>query len=210
MFKKILISLLLLSTFVAHTIASNTHFVNTKTLKVRMGPNSTSAHLYSIYKGEKVKVYELKNSWARISQYTKTAHWVHQDYLSELENKKPVVVEKPVVIKEPAVEPVKKEVLEEQTIEPETLIIEDDRSIETLLLSTVAKSDDFERFESTFIPVSQRLVQDGICQLKDFKRSNGWMELSDGTLYFIYCGKIKKQNKIFLNVVTGETFKKTY
>ena len=202
MFKKLLISLVLLSTFTAYTFASETHYVNTKTLKVRTGPTGKSAHLYSIYKGQKVKVYEVKNSWARISEYTKTAQWVYEDYLTKLkETKVEKKIEKPTVVVEKKIE--------EKEPEPQ-VIIEDDISVEALLLETVSKSDDFKRYESTFTTVSKRLVHDGICQLKDFKRSNGWMEISDGALYFMYCGKIKKQNKIFLNVVTGETFKKSY
>ena len=217
MFQKLLISLLLLSVFTAHIIASNTHYVNTKTLKVRLEPTSKSPHLYSIYKGHKVKVYEVKNSWARISEYSKTAKWVHKDYLTKLENTKAQKkIEKPIAVAEKKVvekkiEDIKKEEIKPIVKEPEPqIIIEEGISLEAALLDTIAKSDDFKRYESTFTSVSQRLFKDGTCQLKDFKRSNGWMEISDGELYFIYCGKIKKQNKIFLNVITGETFKKAY
>ena len=213
MFKKLLISLLLLSTFTARIMASNTHYVNTKTLKVRLAPESKSAHLYSIYKGHKVKVYEIKNSWARISEYTKAAQWVNKDYLTELEDtkveekiEKAKVIEKPTIVVETKIE-------EKETIvkEPKPEILyEEEISEDTLLLNTVSKSDDFARYESTFTAVSKKLLHDKICQLKDFKRSNGWMEISDGNICFIYSGKIQKENKIFLNVVTGETFKKTY
>ena len=212
MFQKLLISLLLLSVFTAHIIASNTHYVNTKTLKVRLEPTSKSPHLYSVYKGHKVKVYEVKNSWARISEYSKIAQWVHEDYLTKLkETKVEKKIEKPTVVVEKKIEEIKKEEIKPIVKEPEPqIIIEEGISLEAVLLDTIAKSDDFKRYESTFTSVSQRLFKDGTCQLKDFKRSNGWMEISDGELYFIYCGKIKKQNKIFLNVTTGETFKKAY
>lgn len=216
MFTKLLISLLTLSTFTAHTLASDTHYVNTKTLKVRLAPTSKSAHLYSLYKGHKVKVYEIKNSWARISEYTKTAQWVHEDYLTQLDSaktkkkiEKVQVIEKPIPVIEK--KPKEKTIVKEP--EPQTIIEEDipeDISMEAMLLETISKSDDYERYKSTFTSVSQRLFKNETCRLKDFKRSNGWMEISDGELYFIYCGKIKKQNKIFLNVSTGETFKKTY
>lgn len=212
MFQKLLISLLLLSVFTAHIIASNTHYVNTKTLKVRLEPTSKSPHLYSVYKGHKVKVYEVKNSWARISEYSKTAQWVHEDYLTKLQDTKAQKkIEKPIAVVEKKIEEIKKEEIKPIVKEPEPqIIIEEGISLEAVLLDTIAKSDDFKRYESTFTSVSQRLFKDGTCQLKDFKRSNGWMEISDGELYFIYCGKIKKQNKIFLNVTTGETFKKAY
>jgi len=238
MFTKLLISLISFSIFTAQTIASNTHYVNTKTLKVRLAPTSKADHLYSIYKGHKVRVYEIKDDWARISEYTKTAKWVHKDYLTKLKDTKPQkkitetkVIEEPIVAEEKEkeieiekVEDKKIEEVEEKTLLeeaapqvilpqpelPEPEIIIDDTSMNDVLLETIAKSDDFKRYESTFTSVSQRLFKDGTCQLKDFKRSNGWMEISDGELYFIYCGKIKKQNKIFLNVITGETFKKAY
>ena len=194
MFQKLLISTILLSIFSLQLIAAKTHYVNTRTLKVRVEPTTASNHSYSIYKGYRVRVYETKGDWARISKYkttvknaqlVKIAKWVHGNYITKIAKKKTLIKAKKakVIIKKPKLD------------------------IHPALLKAITRSDDFEKFKPTFISVSKKLFKDGICRIRDFKRGNGWMEIADDTIYFIYCGKIKRSNKIYLNVVTGEASK---
>ena len=259
MFKKILISFLFFTAFSAYLIAANTHYVNTKTLKVRIAPTTDSLHLYSIYKGHQVKIFETYSSWARVSRYkssldddgqiVKTATWVHKDYLKKIDKKtlkkkikklpkkKEIVKIKQVpkkekivpvkkveapVIKKPTPQPktnvVKvvaekviptKEITQEEPILVEEEVQPEERPFDkyTFVLKAISTSVDYEKFQDQFISHSKRLFDNGTCKLKDFKRAKGWVELADDTLYFIYCGKIKRANKIYLNVITGQASK---
>lgn len=217
MLKKLVISLLLLSAFSSYVIAS-THYVNTATLKVRTGPTSASHHSYSIYKGHKVHVFEFKNNWARISNYkneNKNAKWVFGKFLTPIKTSNTTKYNNQVQekVELPMQKPITK-VKAKEVIEPiiekkrEPVYIQEKKYDKyALMMEEVKESQDFEKFEPLFVATSKRLFDNGTCQLKDFKRSKGWMELADKTIYFIYCGSIKRSNKIYLNVITGRATK---
>lgn len=233
MFKKFSIFIIFFSLFSLQLFGANTHYVNTATLKVRNAPNSKAYHSYSIYKNHKVKVYEVQDSWARISSYktstkdgklVKTAKWVHADFLTPLykeqekvapkvEVKKPEVPK--VVIEEPKKEEVEEVVEVEVTPAPLDPLLDDPlrddyalfKDVNPYLIQLISKSDDYEKYKPMFVSVSNRLVKEGICEYKDFSRANGWIEVYKDKIYFLYCGKIKRSNKIYFNAITGESTK---
>lgn len=188
MLKKIFISLLLLVSSSSYLLGF-THYVNAQTLKVRIAPTSSAYHSYSIYKGHKVQVHEMKDGWARISKSKAAAKWVHGDYITPIKKEEKELVKKEIPPKE---------------MEP---IVTIEYNEYDLVLENVAKSENYEKFKPIFIATSKRLYDNGTCTLKDFKRSRGWMELADDVIYFIYCGNIKRSNKIYLNVITGKATK---
>ena len=190
MLKKIFISLLLLVSSSSYLLGF-THYVNAQTLKVRIAPTSSAYHSYSVYKGHEVTVYETRDNWARISKNKSAEKWVHRNYLTPLnkeEKDTTEIKEIPIKIKEIPIVAIKYDKY-------------------ALILENVAKSQDYEKFKPIFISTSKRLYDNGTCVLKDFRRSRGWMALADDAIYFIYCGSIKRSNKIYLNVITNKATK---
>ena len=122
MLKKILLFLFILSLTSVLSAAVNTtpYLVNTNALKVRLAPTKSATHSYSIYRNQKVNVYEIKNNWARLSPYKTTkrngivfeaAKWTYSKYLRKISAKIPKkviikqeVVEEKIVQEEPKVE----------------------------------------------------------------------------------------------------------
>jgi len=208
---------------------SKTHFVHANKLKVRLGSNKHATHSYSLNKNDRVKVFELKNGWARISPFKENiAQWVFAKYLTKIPTETIKVSKTEPIVKVAEQKIETKPVTDEQIIEEvqtlETLEDEDTVNdvidslqsqsisqeylgVDPLLYEAINSSDKFEIYKDIFIKTSQRLYEKGTCQLRDFKRTKGWIEISDNVLFFIYCGKIKRSNKIYLNVVTGEATK---
>ncbi|WP_415249566.1 SH3 domain-containing protein [Sulfurimonas sp.] len=193
-------------------ISPSPYYVHTRALKVRLGPSRSHHHSHTVHRGDNLNVFEYKNNWARVSPYkTRTkngnslqvAQWVYRDYLMSAQprdiKKKKIVV--PKIVQESKIEKVPEVKIERVEIQEEKY----DKY--ALLLKTVAKSENYEKFKPLFISTSKRLYDAGTCKLKDFKRSRGWMEFVDDAIYFMYCGSIKRSNKIYLNVITGKATK---
>jgi hypothetical protein len=79
------------------------YYVTTSSLKIRLGPNIKAVHHYNVYKDKKLKVYEVKDNWARISRYRttyvnnefiKVAKWVYAKYLMKIQRKEISYLEK--------------------------------------------------------------------------------------------------------------------
>ena len=196
MLKKIVLFLFILTatTLFANVQAKGRYYVNTKTLKVRMAPSTKARHSYSIYKNQKVRVYEVKDNWARISRYktttikgkfTKAAKWVFGKYLTPTKVRKKKNRKKSSTKKRSSYKK------------------------NTKLTQAISGSDNYKKHSKTFQSVSQKLLKEGRCKLSDFRKTRGWIELSRDDLYFTYCGGFSRKNKIYLNVKSGvlQTFK---
>ena len=198
MLKKIplLLFILTATTLFADLQGKGKYYVNTKTLKVRMAPTTKSVHSYSVYQNQKVRVYEIKDNWARISKYktttvkgkfTKAAKWVFGKYITKSKIKKKKKLKKKK-------SPVKKQ---------------SSYKNDSKLIQTISGSDNYKTFSKAFQSASKKLVHDGKCKISDFRKTRGWIDLSRDDLYFVYCGGFSRKNKIYLNVKSGvlQTFK---
>ncbi|MGF1881067.1 SH3 domain-containing protein [Vibrio splendidus] len=135
-----------------------------------------------LYKGEKVEVLEKQGEWARISDY--------------------------IVLKEGG--PQTAEWVSMSGLSNDEVIISEKESIE-ILDSYLVKSDDLKIHKETFRNTVAELISDGECDSSDFEELGGWVKsvkYSDRDVYFIYCGGLSLENKIYLDVNTNEIFTK--
>ncbi|MEZ8120053.1 SH3 domain-containing protein [Vibrio splendidus] len=135
-----------------------------------------------LYKGEKVEVLEKQGEWARISDY--------------------------IVLKEGG--PQTAEWVSMSGLSNDEVIISEKESIE-ILDSYLVKSDDLKLHKETFRTTVAELISDGECDPSDFEELGGWVKsvkYSDRDVYFIYCGGLSLENKIYLDVNTNEIFTK--
>nr|WP_269461152.1 hypothetical protein [Vibrio splendidus] len=135
-----------------------------------------------LYKGEKVEVLEKQGEWARISDY--------------------------IVLKEGG--PQTAEWVSMSGLSNDEVIISEKESIE-ILDSYLVKSDDLKLHKETFRNTVAELISDGECDPSDFEELGGWVKsvkYSDRDVYFIYCGGLSLENKIYLDVNTNEIFTK--
>lgn len=135
-----------------------------------------------LYKGEKVEVLEKQGEWARISDY--------------------------IVLKEGG--PQTAEWVSMSGLSNDEVIISEKESIE-ILDSYLVKSDDLKIHKEKFRHTVAELISDGECDPSDFEELGGWVKsvkYSDRDVYFIYCGGLSLENKIYLDVNTNEIFTK--
>ena len=133
-----------------------------------------------LYKGEKVEVLEKQGDWARISVY--------------------------IVLKEGG--PQTAEWVSMSGLSNDEVVISDKENKE-ILDSYLVKSDDLKLYQEKFRNSVAKLMSEGECEPSDFEELGGWVKsvrYSDRDVYFIYCGGLSLENKIYLDVNTNEIF----
>ncbi|MGF1713089.1 hypothetical protein L4C37_21330 [Vibrio kagoshimensis] len=158
------------------------YYVMERKIPVVDKPNDDGLIEGFLYKGEYVEVLEKQNGWARISDY--------------------------IVFEEGGMEIAQWVSLD--GLVTEEVIISDEEKIE-ILDSYLVKSDDLKLHLTRFRSAIDTLMKAGDCKPGDFEELGGWVKsvtYQSSDVYFIYCGGLKQDNKIYLNVQTGETFKR--
>jgi hypothetical protein len=133
-----------------------------------------------LYKGEKVEVLEKQGDWARISDY--------------------------IVLKEGG--PEIAEWVAMSGLSNDEVVISDKENKE-ILDSYLVKSDDLKLYQEKFRNSVAKLISEGECEPSDFEELGGWVKsvrYSERDVYFIYCGGLSLENKIYLDVNTNEIF----
>ncbi len=186
--KKITFAILLVFFTISFSHAGATtpgdYYVTSGDLNVRLSPNKTGKITNTLYKRQKVEVFEVKNGWARISRYYdggvegvsgNVARWVYAKYLS--------------------------------TNRPTEEIL---TNLNSPVAKSVKSSDNFTKYQDVFVSASDKLIKAGKCSLGDFKEMGGWMRSANHKpkpIYFTYCGAMTKSNRIYLNAATGDIFR---
>lgn len=143
-------------------------------------PDHNALVVDTIYKGEKVVVLEKSNGWYRISDYL-----VYEDggeETAEWLNAKGLSDAEPVI-------------KEQERLE--------------ILDGYLQKSDDLKDNLEIFRNKTQLLLDDNTCEPEDFTELGGWVRsvtYKQRNVYFIYCGGLEQENKIYLDVNSGEIF----
>jgi hypothetical protein len=157
--------------------------VTADSLNVRLAANETGKVTDKLFQQEKVEVFEVRNGWARISEYydedinglsTKVARWVFATHLS---------APRPTVKKATANSPI---------------------------VNAIKSSDDLAIHQDIFAWVSEELINSGECKLSDFEDIGGWWRSVDHKprpVYYTYCGGSINNHRVYVNTATGTTFR---
>ena len=72
----------------------------------------------------------------------------------------------------------------------------------------IKDSDDFGIYRTQFSKAAKKLIEQGKCTKNDFREIGGWLKSSEKGkyVYFTYCGGFTIQNRLYLDVVTGNVF----
>ena len=178
--KLLIISIVLSMSLYAAATGTGSYYVSTDKLNVRLDPSTTGKHTNSLSKGQKVEVLEVLNGWARISSY----------YSGKKEG-----------VSHSVARWVSAKYLSSN--KPKQATVNTNSPISRALVGT----DDYARYKTTFIKVSEKLVKNGQCTIKDFTNMGGWIRSSTRGKYYTYCGGMSKSNRLYLNVNTGKVSK---
>ncbi|OEE71266.1 hypothetical protein [Vibrio genomosp. F6] len=161
----------------------NTEFyVASAKLNIMDRPSNDGIIIGALYKTDFVEVLEKKDGWARISE-----NFVYGD--GELEQADWIdmsflAIEKPAISKKERIE----------TID-----------------AYIAESDDLMDYRAEFRAATEKLLNEGQCEPKDFEQLKGWIRsinYKDEPVYFVYCDGLELENKIYLDVSTTKLFYK--
>lgn len=181
---------------------AGTHWVTSDRAEVRTCPSSECGRIGKLYFREGIDILERKDGWARISKY----------YSAFCENGLSTIVDEG-----------------EASCSEENGII-DGELAEWVRMSQLSKekpkdpgkdaegiyklisgSDDYRRFKSEFAEAAEELIDSGKCSEEDFIEMGGWIKSAttykNKPVYFMYCGNMRIDNRIYLNVKTGKIFK---
>ncbi|WP_375749819.1 SH3 domain-containing protein [Vibrio sp. HN007] len=155
------------------------YYVISERLNVRSYPDKSSLIRSVLRKGDKVHSLEVKGEWIRISDFM--VHDSGNDVADWIN-------------------------LEFLSETPPVITAADKRKT---MVKLIKKSDDFVVHEDQFVIATQNLINDGRCTFEDFEVLGGWLisvAYKPDPVYFVYCGGIERQDKVYLNVETGEIF----
>ncbi|ELP5727185.1 SH3 domain-containing protein [Vibrio vulnificus] len=156
------------------------YYVIERRIDVRNKPDPQALIIDALYKGEKITILEKQNGWGRISDYL-----VYEEGGEE-----------------------RAEWVDMTKLSDAKPIIEEMERLE-ILDGYLVKSDDLKEHRDVYRKYTQMLLNDGTCKPEDFEELGGWVRsvtFQNRDVYFIYCGGLAQENKIYLDVQTGEIF----
>lgn len=180
----VIAGLLACSAAFAQVKGPGTYYVVVEKTDERLEPAASGQSTNVLRKRQAVNVLEVKGQWARVTKF----------YDGGVEGVAGQVARWVAVKDLSATRP------------PEETAAKDEPELAKLLTG----SDDFARHRKAFIKASQDLVDRRQCTAQDFKDIGGWSRSTNfpsKPVYFTYCGGMSKNNRIYVNVATGETFR---
>lgn len=156
------------------------YYVTERRINVYNKPEHQALIVDSLYKGEKVSVLEKADGWFRLSDY--------------------------IVYEEGGEETA--EWVDSKGLSDAEPVIKEHERLE-ILDGYLQKSDDLKTHLDMFRNKTQQLLDDETCDPSDFEELGGWVRsvtYKKRNVYFIYCGGLEQENKIYLDVDKGEIF----
>lgn len=156
------------------------YYVTERRINVYNKPERQALIVDSLYKGEKVSVLEKADGWFRLSDY--------------------------IVYEEGGEETA--EWVDSKGLSDAEPVIKEHERLE-ILDGYLQKSDDLKTHLDMFRNKTQQLLDDETCDPSDFEELGGWVRsvtYKTRNVYFIYCGGLEQENKIYLDVDKGEIF----
>ncbi|MFV8440093.1 SH3 domain-containing protein [Vibrio owensii] len=156
------------------------YYVTERRINVYNKPERQALIVDTLYKGEKVSVLEKTDGWFRLSDY--------------------------IVYEEGGEETA--EWVDSKGLSDAEPVIKEQERLE-ILDGYLQKSDDLKTHLDMFRNKTQQLLDDETCDPSDFEELGGWVRsvtYKKRNVYFIYCGGLEQENKIYLDVDKGEIF----
>ncbi|MEL7324208.1 MAG: SH3 domain-containing protein [Pseudomonadota bacterium] len=156
------------------------YYVTERRINVYNKPEHQALVVDSLYKGEKVSVLKKVDGWFRLSDY--------------------------IVYEEGGEETA--EWVDSKGLSDAEPVIKEHERLE-ILDGYLQKSDDLKTHLDMFRNKTQQLLDDETCDPSDFEELGGWVRsvtYKTRNVYFIYCGGLEQENKIYLDVDKGEIF----
>lgn len=156
------------------------YYVIERRVNVYNKPEHQALIVDALYKGEKVSVLEKADGWFRLSDY--------------------------IVYEEGGEETA--EWVDSKGLSDSEPVIKEQERLE-ILDGYLQKSDDLKTHLDMFRNKTQQLLDDETCEPSDFEELGGWVRsvtYKTRNVYFIYCGGLEQENKIYLDVDKGEIF----
>ncbi|WP_199454671.1 SH3 domain-containing protein [Vibrio owensii] len=156
------------------------YYVTERRINVYNKPENQALIVDTLYKGEKVSVLEKADGWFRLSDY--------------------------IVYEEGGEETA--EWVDSKGLSDAEPVIKEQERLE-ILDGYLQKSDDLKTHLDMFRNKTQQLLDDETCDPSDFEELGGWVRsvtYKKRNVYFIYCGGLEQENKIYLDVDKGEIF----
>ncbi|WP_039985184.1 SH3 domain-containing protein [Vibrio owensii] len=156
------------------------YYVIERRINVYNKPEQRALIVDTLYKGEKVSVLEKADGWFRLSDY--------------------------IVYEEGGEETA--EWVDSKGLSDAEPVIKEQERLE-ILDGYLQKSDDLKTHLDMFRNKTQQLLDDETCDPSDFEELGGWVRsvtYKKRNVYFIYCGGLEQENKIYLDVDKGEIF----
>jgi hypothetical protein len=175
----------------------NTLFVDVERVQRRTCPNITCGDVGWIAERQVVEALERRDGWVRI---TKTYDAACRDGRSEyVDDGKASCTPDNGIVDGKFAEWVPMSALSKTRPADPAATASGDEAM-------IAQSDDFKRYRSAFLAVSNRLISEGRCTKADFTEMGGWLksvnEHKNEPVYFTYCGGMTSANKIYMNAKT--------
>jgi hypothetical protein len=197
--KKLLLTLFLVGISLPAMSASDA-WVNTDRLNRRTCPNSACGIVGQLFFREKVKIFEEKTGWARISKhYDASCRNGKSEYV---DSGNASCTEDNGIVQGRFAEWVSSKYLsEKRPADPSEGAIGD--------YALVKGSDDYRLYKDAFAKAASELIKSGRCTEQDFIDMGGWFKSPSrsGPIYFTYCGGMHTSNRLYLNAATGEVFR---
>ena len=194
--------LVLLFTGVAQPVMADSEaWVTVDRLNRRTCPNSECGVVGFLMFREKTTIHEEKNGWARVSKYYDAACTNGRSEYVDSGNA--ACTGSNGIVNGRFAEWVHMKYLsEKRPSNPGAEATGDYR--------LVSGSDDYRKHKEVFARTASKLIASGQCTAQDFKEMGGWlksMSHKNSPVYFMYCGGMSVQNRLYLNATTGEVFK---
>lgn len=185
---------------VTDNLSKKRHYVTSERLNRRTCPSTDCGIVGQLFFREGVSIFEMRGEWARI---TKRYHASCVDGRSEHVDTGNASCDPSNGISDGKFsEWVSTDFLsEDRPLDPAESASDAERLI--------AGSDDFARHRNAFAIAANSLISQRRCKEKDFLEVGGWRKSSSHKsepIYFTYCDGFSRENRIYLNAVTGEIF----
>jgi hypothetical protein len=75
----------------------------------------------------------------------------------------------------------------------------------------VKNSDDYAKYKDVFAKTARKLIDAKTCTPREFRENSGWMKstttYANRPVYFTYCGGLTVANRLYLDASNGTVFK---